>query len=114
MNESKITLALHLEIGIRRDGNEYIAHCIPLDVFSQGPSKAEAKASLKEAVELWFESCVQRGVLTEALREAGFIQGPTATGIGAHPVPVHDQKADSSSGFTLEYIDVLVPAYIAA
>ncbi len=32
--------------------------------------------SLRLAVEAWFESCIDRGVLKEALREAGFSSVP--------------------------------------
>src|SRR5436305_1177539 len=46
------------------------AICPILDVASQGASSGEAKRSLEEAVELWFESCIERGVLDQALSEA--------------------------------------------
>ena len=103
MNESRITLAVHLEIGVRRDGDEYVAWCIPLDVYSQGRSKEEAIASLKEAVELWFESCLQRGVLDKALREVGFTQGKPPAGV-ANIFQVREHDANSAES---------VPAYIA-
>jgi len=109
MKESKVTLAIHLEIGVRRDGDEYVAWCIPLDVSSQGRSKAEAVTSLKEAVELWFESCLQRGVLDKALREVGFTQGRSPA------APTNGVRPDAHSAeFTPDYIEVSVPAYIAA
>lgn len=34
----------------------YVAHCVELDVVSQGKTIEEAKESLKEAVELYIES----------------------------------------------------------
>jgi predicted RNase H-like HicB family nuclease len=116
MEESKIALAVHLEIGVRRDDNDYIAWCIPLDVYSQGKSKNQAIASLKEAVGLWFESCLQRGVLDEALREAGFIKGTPPAGVDASVVRLDGRRAQltSSRGFVREYIEVSIPAYIAS
>jgi hypothetical protein len=45
-------------------------------VVSQGKSAADARRCLQEAVELWFESCVERGVLDQALREANFLPSP--------------------------------------
>ena len=41
---------------IEREGDGYVALCPELDVASQGPSIEEARANLKEALELFFES----------------------------------------------------------
>ncbi len=38
-------------------------------VMTQASSRKQALQSLREAVELWFESCIDRGVLDAALRE---------------------------------------------
>ena len=117
MDESAITLTIRLEIATKRDGDQWLAWCRPLDILSQGSSREKAKASLGEAIELWFESCLQRGVLDAALREAGFTHGkpgetlPSGT---TNAVEVHPSVAVPLSGFTPDYIEVSVPAYIAA
>ncbi len=41
---------------IEREGAGYVALCPELDVASQGASIEEARANLKEALELFFES----------------------------------------------------------
>jgi predicted RNase H-like HicB family nuclease len=41
---------------IEREDDGYVALCPELDVASQGPTVEEARASLAEAVELFFES----------------------------------------------------------
>ena len=41
---------------ITREENWYVAHCVELGVVSQGKSIEDAKANLKEAVELYLES----------------------------------------------------------
>lgn len=41
---------------ITREDAWYIARCVELDVVSQGKSFEEAKANLREAVELYLES----------------------------------------------------------
>lgn len=41
---------------INKEDNWYVAHCVELDVVSQGKTIEEAKANLKEAVELYLES----------------------------------------------------------
>ena len=41
---------------IEREGDYYVALCPQLDIASQGPTVAEARANLKEALELFFET----------------------------------------------------------
>ena len=41
---------------IEREGDAYIALCPELDIASQGAAVAEARANLKEALELFFET----------------------------------------------------------
>lgn len=44
-----------LEAIVWREGDDFVAQCLNVDVSSFGPSKQEALASLKEAVQLYFE-----------------------------------------------------------
>lgn len=55
----------------RHKGSVWLAWCPPLDVMTQAETEQRAVESLREAVELWFESCISRRVLDEALVEAG-------------------------------------------
>ena len=41
---------------IEREGESYVALCPELDIASQGASVSEARASLKEALELFYET----------------------------------------------------------
>jgi predicted RNase H-like HicB family nuclease len=109
-----VSLNIRLEADTRQDGADWIATCPALDVSSQGATKAEALASLQEAVELWFESCLQRGVLDGALREAGFIGGRNEE-IPPGATNVVELRAHPAGGQTTpDYIEITVPAYIAA
>jgi len=68
-----IALEINLQAFVRRETSERcVAACPQIGVVSQGRTIPEAKACLQEAVELWFESCIERGVLDRALREANF------------------------------------------
>jgi predicted RNase H-like HicB family nuclease len=40
---------------LQREGGMYVAHCLELDVASQGRTVEKATANLKEAVELFLE-----------------------------------------------------------
>ena len=72
MARSVVGLTVKLEATVKKEGSAWLAWCRPLDVMTQASTKASALRSLKEAVQLWFESCIERGVLDKALREAGF------------------------------------------
>ncbi|MDQ2712225.1 MAG: type II toxin-antitoxin system HicB family antitoxin [Acidobacteriota bacterium] len=115
---SVVTLSLKLEAALRKDGNEWVAWCIPLDIFSQGSSKSEAFTSLEEAVHLWFESCIERNVVDKALADSGFYKlGPgEAVPRGASLIKMkrEPEKANAHSFSAHDYIEVSIPAYIAA
>lgn len=46
---------LHLTALIHKEDNVYVSLCPELDIASQGESVEQAKANLKEAVELFYE-----------------------------------------------------------
>jgi len=72
MTESKIQLSVKLLVQIEREGDLYISSCPALDVHSQGDSEDEARRNIIEAVQLFLESCYERGVLEQVLKESGF------------------------------------------
>jgi predicted RNase H-like HicB family nuclease len=66
----------------------------PLDVMTQAETEQRAIDSLREAVELWFESCISRNVLDDALVEAGFcrLQPADAVPGDSSVTGVHGQR----------------------
>ncbi len=95
---------------IHEDEVGFIAHCPTLDVYSQGDTQEEAFEHLREALDLFVDSCTERGVLREVLedcgvwqersvpslavaKELGFRGAETATPYNSHefeaPVPSH-------------------------
>ena len=71
-HRSIVGLRVKLEACTRQKGAVWLAWCAPLDVMTQAETEQRAMESLREAVELWFESCISRNALDEALVEAGF------------------------------------------
>ena len=115
MVESAVTLSIQLEIATKREGNTWIAWSIPLDVASQGKTKDESIASLKEAVELWFQSCIERGVLEQALLEVGFERAKDTKSVPPHAsiVRFQEKRRRIPKPIGQSYISVSIPAYIA-
>ena len=59
VNKNRIQQAMmtrQLTAIIEREDDDYVALCPELDIASQGTTVAEARANLKEALELFFES----------------------------------------------------------
>jgi predicted RNase H-like HicB family nuclease len=59
-------------VQIWREGNQFIAHAMPLDVASSGATPQAARAALDEAVKLFIKTAEQHGTLTEVLEDAGY------------------------------------------
>ena len=69
-----------MEIGytvqIWKEGGQYLAHAMPLDVASSGATADEARAALDEAVRLFLSTAAENGTLDEVLEEAGYERAP--------------------------------------
>ena len=59
-------------VQIWREGNQFIAHAMPLDVASSGASPQAARTALDEAVKLFIQTAEQHGTLPEVLEDAGY------------------------------------------
>ena len=59
-------------VHIWKEGKQYIAQAIPLDVASSGETPDEAKKALKEAVHLFLETAREMGTLQDILEECGY------------------------------------------
>lgn len=59
-------------VSIWKEGNQFIAHAMPLDVMSCGNTTDEARKALDEAVHLFLETAEEMGTLEEILEECGY------------------------------------------
>lgn len=59
-------------VQIWREGGQFIAHAMPLDVASSGGTPQAARTALEEAVKLFIKSAEDHGTLTEVLEDAGY------------------------------------------
>ena len=119
MGASVVTLKLKLEAATKQEDNHWVAWCVPLDVYSQGDTREAALSSLREAVNLWFESCIQRDVLPQALEEAGFRKSRSGEPIPKDVSIVEMQLTPAAAehnedAYAPEVIEVDIPAYTAA
>ena len=76
---------------IERERNGFVALCPEVDVASQGSTVQEARANLKEALELFFETAseneIMRRVDIVAVRASGGRAGGTLPASGVSCVP---------------------------
>lgn len=65
-------MQIEYTVQIWKEGNQFIAHAMPLDVMSSGPSPEEARRALDEALRLFVLTAKDHGTLEEILGEAGY------------------------------------------
>jgi predicted RNase H-like HicB family nuclease len=53
---------------IRKEGDQFVAHAMPLDVMSSAKTTDEARKALDEAVHLFLVTAVDMGTLEEILQ----------------------------------------------
>jgi len=66
-------MTIETQTRIWREGGQYIAHALPLDVASSGPTRDGARRALTEAVELFIATARAQGTLNDVLEECGYI-----------------------------------------
>ena len=114
-NEVRINVNLH--VALHLDGDTWVGYCPILDLASQGDTEESALVAVKEVIELWFESCLERGVLGKALEESGFQR---VIHIGSVPVGVQDVAIEQpripalTNSEKNTQVTIELPAYIAA
>lgn len=64
-----ITFSICLPVKIIKRKKWYLASCHPLDVHAQGDTEAEARKNLREALNVFVGSCLERGTFDAVLKE---------------------------------------------
>jgi len=59
-------------VQIWKEGSQFVAHAMPLDVMSSGETPEQASKALDEAVRLFLATAAEMGTLDEVLEEAGY------------------------------------------
>ena len=59
-------------VQIWSEGDQFVAHAMPLDVMSSGRTPEEARAALDEAVRVLLATAADQGSLEEVLCEVGY------------------------------------------
>ena len=57
-----------------KEGDQYMAHAMPIGVMSSGPTPAAARQALDEAVEVFLETLRDQVTLQSVLEECGYRQ----------------------------------------
>lgn len=72
MVDGQARVQFRLPFEVRQEGSWHFSNCPILDVHSQGRTREEAVGNLIEALQLFIESCFERGTLTNVLLASGF------------------------------------------
>ena len=65
----RVVFSLTVDSEVKKEGGVHVSYCPALDVYSQGESEDEASANLIEALQLFVQSCYERGTLGAVMRE---------------------------------------------
>jgi len=66
------TRYIEYTVQIWKEGEQFVAHAMPLDVMSSGRTPEEARKALDEAVHLFLVTAADISTLEEVLEEAGY------------------------------------------
>jgi predicted RNase H-like HicB family nuclease len=66
------TRDIEYTVQIWKEGSQYVAHAMPLDVMSSGDTPEGARRALDEAVHLFLMTALDAGTLDDILQEAGY------------------------------------------
>jgi hypothetical protein len=88
-------MQLDFTIHLWREGNQFVAHALPLDVMSCGPTPQAARDAVDEAVRCFVRTAADEGTLDAVLEECGYShlpsgswQAPDWVGVERHAVAV--------------------------
>lgn len=114
--QNEVTVSMNLQVALHLDGDTWVGYCPALDLASQSESEEGALAAVKEMIELWVESCLERGVLGKALEESGFsrVHHGLAVESGAQTASIKERSIPSSPDDRMAQVKIEMPAYIAA
>ena len=65
-------MSVDYTVSIWKEGEQFVAHAMPLDVASSGDSPEAARAAVDDAVHAFIDSCSNAGTLEQVLEEAGY------------------------------------------
>jgi predicted RNase H-like HicB family nuclease len=66
------TKDIEYTVQIWKEGDQFVAHAMPLDVMSSGGTPEGARKALDEAVHLFLTTAMDIGTLKEVLQEVGY------------------------------------------
>ena len=65
-------MSIDYTVQIWREGTQYVAHAMPLDVMSAGATPDDARRALDEAVGLFLKTAADIGTLEQVLEDSGY------------------------------------------
>jgi predicted RNase H-like HicB family nuclease len=65
-------MKLDYTVQVWREGRQFLAHAMPLDVASSGETPEAARQAVDEAVRLFLNTASKHGTLKEVLEDAGY------------------------------------------
>jgi len=87
-------MTIDLTINIWQEGAQFVAHALPLDVMSSGPTPEDARHAVEEAARCFLKTAADMGTLDQVLEDCGFERrngvwiSPNWIGVQRQPVAI--------------------------
>jgi predicted RNase H-like HicB family nuclease len=65
-------MRIETTVTVWREEGHFLAHAMPLDVMSSGPTPEAARAAVAAAVRVFVEAATEHGTLDAVLEECGY------------------------------------------
>ena len=65
-------MRIEYTLQIWKEGSQFVAHAMPIDVASAGKTPDHARAALDEAVQLFLVTAQEKGTLADVLEECSY------------------------------------------
>lgn len=65
-------MKIEYTVQIWKEGDQFVAHAMPLDVMSSGATPESARLALEEAARLFLSTAQEMGTLREVLEECSY------------------------------------------
>ena len=62
-------MTIDLTINVWEEGNQFVAHALPLDVMSSGPTPEAARKAVDEAIRCFLKTAADYDTLEQVLEE---------------------------------------------
>lgn len=114
VSASRDHLKLNVDIYVFKEHRYYVSYCPSLDISTSGTSKEDALANFRERLEIYVETCLEKGTLWDDLKKHGWAVNKRNVTPPPFSVLVQKREVSDLLGGSLDYQKIRTPFRFAA